>query len=938
MNASEASTSSSMHKTAEGSSKGMEDSKSARPSHSSSAGVETEATTSTTNNANPNIPRPSSPTSASSRLWSSWISPSTSASTAASSAFEERKRRRRPSFEEFRAQEPPQARLIRLRGLFDVLLDKDDEQALAGGRAKEEWTRSAMRARYGAGGIYARGSLAPQLEESKSGNRDSTFGFTSQPQPQQQQQSTSSPSSSSSRSTINTPPPPRQSYAKELLAQCRECRAELEKEREAAEKKGKKILSQKECESKGWSAWVPFMGNGGESSTNEASSESITDKLANLVGKGKDSSQSDKDQKSDEKSSISSITSSVLSVFSTNSSKSNDEEAVSEATRTSSIHSDHEGEAGWIGSGVWGLSAVGSKQRQADRERDRRIAKGHVEDDGGRRQRQIEWEGFLRYADQKERELYKIFIELDKNADMLLDTVEIAGALDRAEIELSKDGLQDFVASLGSSSRWQGSGCPSSVTFPEFRDYLLLLPRKPSVNEIFRFYQVRKAFGLFGSQGIFGEFSDRWGKTERHGATSVTQDGDVSLAGEERKKLGEDEKEARREARRAAIENAATESASSDNQSDSETNSLSSILSSRNDAASSSSEITDNNKEDGNAIAAEEEEEDSDMIHGDVALKFLLAGGIAGAVSRTATAPFDRLKIYLITTARSQPEVLNAGSTSKIATRGVGLLSDAVHALYREGGGLKAFWVGNGLNCLKIFPESAIKFLSYETAKRAFAKYVDGVSDSRDISGTSRFLSGGFGGITSQFAIYPVETLKTRLMSYQGSGGNIHAPVDHKLGHQAQGNRLLSIVAKDMWKNGGMRTYYRGLTAGLIGVFPYSAIDMSTFEGIKLFYIKYTGKEEPGVLALLAFGSLSGSVGASTVYPLSLVRTRLQAAGTPAHPQQYDGFWHACRITYKQEGFVGFYRGLVPSLAKVVPAVSISYVVYEHTKRRLGVQ
>lgn len=35
-------------------------------------------------------------------------------------------------------------------------------------------------------------------------------------------------------------------------------------------------------------------------------------------------------------------------------------------------------------------------------------------------------------------------------------------------------------------------------------------------------------------------------------------------------------------------------------------------------------------------------------------------------------------------------------------------------------------------------------------SKRAFAKYVDGVQDSRDISGTSRFISGGIGGITSQ--------------------------------------------------------------------------------------------------------------------------------------------------------------------------------------------
>ncbi len=41
------------------------------------------------------------------------------------------------------------------------------------------------------------------------------------------------------------------------------------------------------------------------------------------------------------------------------------------------------------------------------------------------------------------------------------------------------------------------------------------------------------------------------------------------------------------------------------------------------------------------------------------------------------------------------------------------------------------------------------------------------------------------------------------------------------------------------------------------------AIDMSTFEALKLAYVRSTKKEEPGVLALLAFGSISGSVGAT---------------------------------------------------------------------------
>lgn len=38
---------------------------------------------------------------------------------------------------------------------------------------------------------------------------------------------------------------------------------------------------------------------------------------------------------------------------------------------------------------------------------------------------------------------------------------------------------------------------------------------------------------------------------------------------------------------------------------------------------------------------------------------------------------------------------------------------------------------------------------------------------------------------------------------------------------------------------------------------------MSTFEALKLAYLRSTGLEEPGVLALLAFGSVSGSVGAT---------------------------------------------------------------------------
>lgn len=39
----------------------------------------------------------------------------------------------------------------------------------------------------------------------------------------------------------------------------------------------------------------------------------------------------------------------------------------------------------------------------------------------------------------------------------------------------------------------------------------------------------------------------------------------------------------------------------------------------------------------------------------------------------------------------------------------------------------------------------------------------------------------------------------------------------------------------------------------------------------------------------------------------------------------------------QREGLIGLYRGITPNFMKVAPAVSISYVVYEYSRRALGV-
>lgn len=64
-------------------------------------------------------------------------------------------------------------------------------------------------------------------------------------------------------------------------------------------------------------------------------------------------------------------------------------------------------------------------------------------------------------------------------------------------------------------------------------------------------------------------------------------------------------------------------------------------------------------------------------------------------------------------------------------------------------------WRGNGINVLKIAPESAIKFAAYEQAKRIVLQF--GGSKERELSIYERFVAGSFAGGISQSVIYPLE-------------------------------------------------------------------------------------------------------------------------------------------------------------------------------------
>lgn len=97
--------------------------------------------------------------------------------------------------------------------------------------------------------------------------------------------------------------------------------------------------------------------------------------------------------------------------------------------------------------------------------------------------------------------------------------------------------------------------------------------------------------------------------------------------------------------------------------------------------------------------------------------RHLVAGALAGAVSRTSTAPLDRLKVIL--------QVQNTKQR----------ISETFRYMLKEGGWV-SFWRGNGINVLKIAPESAIKFAAYEQVKR----FIRGQEHNRPMSIFERFV------------------------------------------------------------------------------------------------------------------------------------------------------------------------------------------------------
>ncbi|XP_071575433.1 electrogenic aspartate/glutamate antiporter Aralar, mitochondrial-like isoform X8 [Temnothorax nylanderi] len=81
-------------------------------------------------------------------------------------------------------------------------------------------------------------------------------------------------------------------------------------------------------------------------------------------------------------------------------------------------------------------------------------------------------------------------------------------------------------------------------------------------------------------------------------------------------------------------------------------------------------------------------------------------------------------------------------------------------------------------------------------------------------------------------------------------------------------------------------------------------------------------------------GSIGGAVGATAVYPIDLVKTRMQnqRTGSFIGELMYRNSFDCCKKVIRHEGFFGLYRGLVPQLMGVAPEKAIKLTVNDFVR------
>lgn len=282
----------------------------------------------------------------------------------------------------------------------------------------------------------------------------------------------------------------------------------------------------------------------------------------------------------------------------------------------------------------------------------------------------------------------------------------------------------------------------------------------------------------------------------------------------------------------------------------------------------------------------------------------LICGGIAGVLSRTVTSPLEVIKVL----AQVGTPELRCGFIKSFKS---------VYQIE----GIKAFWKGNGISCLRLVPYSAIQLA-------AFHKLLEILEDPHmpaNFSGKTGILAGSGSALIASLLVYPADMLKTRLIVQNVKPSKLHY-------------RGIVHGFREIWKAEGFFAFYKGLLPTFLGVVPFAGGSYLAYSIIDNSVIANPLGGQVTPVYMFVSGCLAAAVAKTLSFPFDTIRKKMQARSRtlPNHGGvdiDFKGMTSAFIQTVKIHRVTGLWRGLTATVLKIVPNAGIMFLSFEYSKR-----
>lgn len=247
--------------------------------------------------------------------------------------------------------------------------------------------------------------------------------------------------------------------------------------------------------------------------------------------------------------------------------------------------------------------------------------------------------------------------------------------------------------------------------------------------------------------------------------------------------------------------------------------------------------------------------------------------------------------------------------------------------------GVRGLYRGVSAPLVAVSPMFAVSFWSYDIGQRLVKSYGQwGMSEeeksrqSYTFSNLDICMAGAISAIPTTGIMAPSERIKC-LLQVQAN--------EVEKGGKARYSGMLDC-AKQVLKEGGMASLYKGTMATLVRDIPGTVAYFGTYELAKKELMKMQGidpnKGKLSVISVLSAGGLAGMACWAVCIPADVIKSRYQTA-----PEgKYNGLVDVYKALIKEEGYAGLFRGIRPALLRAFPANAACFLGMEVTKKMLG--